>query len=438
LCLIQGPPRTGKSEIAVNIAYHMVKMNKAKVLVCAQSNIVVDQLATKLHKTGINVVRVLSKAKEKMLFSDTEDWTLQYKVQQELRRKYGLDIENASAEQIMKIGRDLIDSADVICTTCVTAGDSIFDSFTFEHVIIDEATQSTEPETLIPLMRGAKQVILIGDHKQLGPVVQCKEAQKKGFEVSLFERLVKIGIKPIMMPIQFRMSPALAELPSKLFYEGRLVNGVTSADRMPVKGFPWPRPDKGMFFLNVREGKEEKWDGRTSVRNVKEAIRVKEIVKRLMKAGVKAQKIGIISFYTAQRNHIKYMFSKLGESEAAWNDVEVNSVDGFQGREMDYIVISCVRTKNLGFLNDARRINVAITRARHGMVICGNAGMLSSESGLWRELIDTYEKLGLLVEGSLDKLQSSEMNIVNRTMLLNEEEARVKNVKSKFSLLRFY
>jgi len=101
---------------------------------------------------------------------------------------------------------------------------------------------------------------------------------------------------------------------------------------------------------------------------------------------------------------------------------------------MDYIVISCVRTKNLGFLNDARRINVAITRARHGMVICGDAGMLSSESELWSELIDTYEKLGLLVEGSLDNLQHSEMNIVNRTMLLDDAA----KVQSKASIERWY
>ena len=99
------------------------------------------------------------------------------------------------------------------------------------QVLIDEATQATEPECLIPAVLGAKQLVLVGDHCQLGPVVMCKKAAKAGLSQSLFERLVLLGVRPVRLEVQYRMHPALAEWPSNTFYEGSLQNGVTHQDR---------------------------------------------------------------------------------------------------------------------------------------------------------------------------------------------------------------
>lgn len=158
-------------------------------------------------------------------------------------------------------------NADVICCTCVGAGDPRLAKMQFRSILIDESTQATEPECMVPVVLGAKQVrapsvevhlnhalfnvhshlsvftsslfsflprfisqqlILVGDHCQLGPVVMCKKAAKAGLSQSLFERLVVLGIRPIRLQVQYRMHPALSAFPSNIFYEGSLQNGVTS------------------------------------------------------------------------------------------------------------------------------------------------------------------------------------------------------------------
>ena len=119
----------------------------------------------------------------------------------------------------------------------------------FQQVLIDEATQATEPEALIPCVTGAKQLILVGDHCQLPPVVICKRAKKAGLSHSLFERLVQIGMRPIRLEVQYRMHPSLSDFPSNMFYDGMLQNGVSSLDRMlPQVTVPWPDRKRPRFF----------------------------------------------------------------------------------------------------------------------------------------------------------------------------------------------
>lgn len=136
---------------------------------------------------------------------------------------------------------EIIRNADVICTTCVSAFDQRLKSIKFKQVLIDEATQATEPETLIPILKGAKHVILVGDHCQLGPVIMCKKSSKAGLNQSLFERLICLGIRPIRLQVQYRMHPALSNFPSMTFYEGSLQNGISKNERI-LEGFkfPWP------------------------------------------------------------------------------------------------------------------------------------------------------------------------------------------------------
>ena len=103
--------------------------------------------------------------------------------------------------------REILANADVICATCVGAGDPRLAKFKFRTVLIDESTQSAEPECLIPLVLGCKQVVLVGDHQQLGPVVMSKRAAKAGLNQSLFERLVILGVVPVRLQVQYRMHP---------------------------------------------------------------------------------------------------------------------------------------------------------------------------------------------------------------------------------------
>jgi len=112
--------------------------------------------------------------------------------------------------------REILQAAEVICTTCVGAGDPRLSDLRFRQVLIDESTQSMEAECFIPIVMGAKQIVLVGDHCQLGPVVMCKAAAKAGLTQSLFERLVLLGIRPIRLQVQYRMHPALSEFASNM------------------------------------------------------------------------------------------------------------------------------------------------------------------------------------------------------------------------------
>ncbi|MGH0129966.1 UNVERIFIED_CONTAM: hypothetical protein FKN15_055829 [Acipenser sinensis] len=204
--------------------------------------------------------------------------------------------------------RELLMNADVICCTCVGAGDPRLAKMQFRSILIDESTQATEPECMVPVVLGAKQLILVGDHCQLGPVVMCKKAAKAGLSQSLFERLVVLGIRPIRLQVQYRMHPALSAFPSNIFYEGSLQNGVTAADRIK-KGFDfqWPQPDKPMFFY-VTQGQEEIASSGTSYLNRTEAANVEKITTKLLKAGAKPDQIGIITPYEGQRSYlVQYM-----------------------------------------------------------------------------------------------------------------------------------
>ena len=235
LSLIQGPPGTGKSVTSATIIYHLVKMNQGQVLACCPSNVAVDHLTEKIHKTGLKVVRLCAKSRE-LLSTHVDHLALHHQVAQvasgapehsefhklvRLREEMG-ELSDRDDLRFMKLKRnvemEILQSADVICTTTVNAGDKRIQKFHFKQVLIDESTQATEPECLIPLVLGAKQVVLVGDHCQLGPVVMSKKAAKAGLARSLFERLVMLGIRPIRLQVQYRMHPCLSEFPRYLCF----------------------------------------------------------------------------------------------------------------------------------------------------------------------------------------------------------------------------
>uniref|UniRef100_A0A453BGC6 DNA2/NAM7 helicase-like C-terminal domain-containing protein n=1 Tax=Aegilops tauschii subsp. strangulata TaxID=200361 RepID=A0A453BGC6_AEGTS len=319
--------------------------------------------------------------------------------------------------------REILQSADVICCTCVGAGDPRLSNFRFRQVLIDESTQATEPECLIPLVLGVKQVVLVGDHCQLGPVIMCKKAARAGLAQSLFERLVILGVKPFRLQVQYRMHPCLSEFPSNCFYEGTLQNGVTVNERQSSGiDFPWPVPNRPMFFY-VQMGVEEISASGTSYLNRTEAANVEKIVTTFLRSGVVPSQIGVITPYEGQRAYIVNYMSRNGSlRQQLYKEIEVASVDSFQGREKDYIILSCVRSnehQGIGFLNDPRRLNVALTRARYGIVVLGNPKVLSKQP-LWNSLLTHYKEHECLVEGPLNNLKQSMVQFQKPKKIYND------------------
>jgi len=425
LSIVQGPPGTGKTVTSASIVYHLAKQNQGQTLVCAPSNVAVDQLTEKIHRTGLRVVRFCAKSRE-MVDSRVEYLTLHYQVRHldtperaELHKLQQLKDELGELSQVdekkfhalrRSAEREILQAADVVCCTCSAAGDPRISSLRFRQVLIDEATQATEPECLIPIVLGAKQLVLVGDHCQLGPVVVCKKASRAGLAQSLFERLVMLSLRPIRLQVQYRMHPCLSEFPSNTFYEGTLQNGVTSAERiLPANGFPWPNPQRPMFFY-TSVGQEEVSASGTSYLNRTEAANVEKLVSRFLSDGVTPDQIGIVTPYEGQRAYIvSYMQRNGSLQQKLYADIEVASVDAFQGREKDFIILSCVRSnerQGIGFLNDPRRLNVALTRARYGLVVLGNPKVLSKQP-LWNNFLVHFKEQEVLVEGPLNALKRS-------------------------------
>ncbi|KAK9474352.1 P-loop containing nucleoside triphosphate hydrolase protein [Dipodascopsis tothii] len=423
ISLIQGPPGTGKTVTSASIVYHLARMNSGQVLVCAPSNVAVDQLTEKIHRTGLKVVRLTAKSREDIESSVSflslheqvkmNDTNIELQKLIQLKQELG-ELSSQDEKKFKKLTRScerqILANADVICCTCVGAGDPRLSNLKFRTVLIDESTQAAEPECMIPLVMGCKQAVLVGDHKQLGPVIMNKQAARAGLHQSLFERLVLLGLAPIRLNVQYRMHPCLSEFPSNMFYDGSLQNGVTTEERLRKHvDFPWPVPETPMMFW-TNLGQEEISASGTSYLNRAEASNCEKIVTRFFKAGIEPSQIGIITPYEGQRSYVVSSMQTNGTlRKELYKQVEVASVDAFQGREKDYVILSCVRSnehQGIGFLSDPRRLNVALTRAKYGLVVLGNPKVLSKHP-MWHHLLMHYKENRCLVEGPLNNLQAS-------------------------------
>uniref|UniRef100_A0A1I7XFY1 DNA helicase n=1 Tax=Heterorhabditis bacteriophora TaxID=37862 RepID=A0A1I7XFY1_HETBA len=252
------------------------------------------------------------------------------------------------------------------------------------------------------------------------------QAAKAGLSQSLFERLVLLGNRPIRLQVQYRMHPVLSAFPSNVFYEGSLQNGVTETERQ-LRGidWEWPVPDRPMIFWSCY-GQEEMSASGTSFLNRTEAANVEKLASKLIKCelifvkprgGMRPEQIGIITPYEGQRSYIvQYMHSQGTLNSKLYENMEIANVDAFQGREKDLIIVTCVRSNEhsgIGFLNDPRRLNVALTRAKYGLIIIGNAKVVSvlARQPLWNDLLTTFKQKSLIVEGPINNLKTSPVTL---------------------------
>ncbi|WP_456367730.1 IGHMBP2 family helicase, partial [Thermococcus sp.] len=423
--LIHGPFGTGKTRTLVELIRQEVERGH-KVLATAESNVAVDNLVERLVDSGLKVVRIghPSRVSRKLHETTLAYLITQHELYGELRElrvigqnlkekrdtftrpapKYrrglsdreilrlaskGIGTRGVPArliremaewiklnEQVSKtfedarkleerIAREIIREADVVLTTNSSAGLDVVDYGSYDVAIIDEATQATIPSVLIPINR-ARRFVLAGDHKQLPPTILSEKARE--LSKTLFEGLIeRYPWKSEMLTVQYRMNERLMEFPSREFYGGKVkadesVRNITLADlgvSSPEENDGWGdvlRPENVLVFIDtssLEDRFERQRRGSESRENPLEANLVRETIERLLKLGVKPEWIGVITPYDDQRDLISSLLPE---------EVEVKTVDGYQGREKEVIVLSFVRSNRkgrLGFLEDLRRLNVS-------------------------------------------------------------------------------
>ena len=286
--------------------------------------------------------------------------------------------------------KDIIDSSDVILATNSSAALESIARVKFDVAIIDEASQATIPSVLIPIAK-AHRFILAGDHKQLPPTIISDKAGE--LEKTLFEELIrKYPHKSQLLNVQYRMNNLLMKFPNQEFYNNGLKSDASVDDININDILDSTQKEEALLFIDTSnvdiEGETHLKDSKSIVNHIEAEIS-SNIVNDYLNIGVEEEDIGIISPYADQVKVIQDM-----------TPVEVKTVDGFQGREKEIIIISTVRSNdngNIGFLKDLRRLNVAITRAKRKLIIIGNKNTLKTNP-TYDRLIKFCEEKGVLVK----------------------------------------
>ncbi|HEV3116161.1 MAG TPA: AAA domain-containing protein [Gemmataceae bacterium] len=423
LAIIHGPPGTGKTTTVVELIRQAVRRGH-KVLACAPSNLAVDNVLERLVAAGEQAVRLGHPARVlPALRQHTLDLLVEEHSDLRLARKFSKEAfarfrkagkwtrarpEPGARQDMRREARDLLaearrleaqaverilDGAAVLCATTTALDSEILGQRRFELAVIDEAAQSTEPGCWIPLTR-CDRLILAGDHCQLPPTVLSSEAAAADFGLSLQERLVaRYGTDVTRrLTVQYRMHEAIMAFSSLEFYDAELV-AASSVRGHRLCDLPDARvnaiTEQPLHFLDTAGAgfEEHREPDGESLLNPEEARLVCQQVTQLLDAGIKPGDIAVIAPYSAQVRLLRQQLSVAG--------LEIDSVDGFQGREKEAVVISLVRSNSegeIGFLADVRRMNVALTRARRKLIVVGDSATLSNEP-FYQRLIRYFESV---------------------------------------------
>jgi ATP-dependent RNA/DNA helicase IGHMBP2 len=285
----------------------------------------------------------------------------------------------------------------VVCCTAAGADASLLGELDFDRVVLDEATQAVDPIALAALLRG-KVVVMAGDPCQLPPTVLDETAAREGLGSTFFERLsARHGERVLrMLQVQYRMHEALMRFPSDSMYAGKLVAAPEVATRtlgaLPGVSEDALRPGPLMFLDTAGKGYvEERRQDDPSTRNPGQAERVCVEARRLIARGVPVGELAVITPYDAQVRLLRE-----GLRDLLAQGLEIGSVDGFQGREKEAVIVDLVRCNEdgqVGFLRDERRLNVSLTRAKRFLLVVGD-GVTLAHADYVRRFIDAADAGG--------------------------------------------
>jgi superfamily I DNA and/or RNA helicase len=381
----------GKSFLiaVIIITLHRIFGDTLQVLFSSNTNVAVDRVLVILKGLGFQdkMVRV---GNIKKISKEILPFTLQsqksndsdLKELQEMLKSNELSDDEIIIIQdtIIKFknnqNRNLLQKSFLVATTCIASAYSLRfenEKIVFPICILDECSQITEPVSLLVLGHfGIQRVLLIGDPKQLPPTLppRTKIPGKYGLERTLFERLEDRGNSKIPLYTQYRCCPSVSRISNQLFYNNKLVDGVLEREKL------FQLLNK-TCFIDI-SGKEESVVGSGSLINVEEVRCIGRFVKVILGSNrLEEKEIGVISLYKAQSERI---FKELE------GRIAVNTCDAFQGAEKEMICLSTVRTKeSSGFIDDPKRLNVALTRGRRYLVIFGSLNALKCNQ-LWKEI----------------------------------------------------
>ncbi|WP_421872272.1 AAA domain-containing protein [Marinoscillum sp.] len=427
LALVHGPPGTGKTTTLVEAIKDTVT-DERQVLVAAASNAAVDLLAEKLTQQGIRVLRIghparvtdevvactldarISEHDDAKMLKDLRKKAEEFR---NLGRKYKRNFGKAEREQrklLLNEARNLkeeahlleehmiydeLNKAQVIACTLIGANSSYLKNRTFKTLFIDEASQALEPASWVPIIK-SNRVIMAGDHWQLPPTVKSLDAAKNGLSETIFERTIEQWNADVMLEVQYRMHNDIMQFSNEKFYGGKLRSGEIILQRKTLFS-------QAVRFIDTAGcGFDEKLNQETlSTYNEEEARfvlkRLEETLDELSTRDERIPSVGIIAPYKAQSELLKRYIQETAISEEALKRITINSVDAFQGQERDIMFISLVRSNpngEIGFLANERRMNVAMTRARHLLVMVGDSATLSSNA-FFNELIENLQTRNL-------------------------------------------
>uniref|UniRef100_A0A8C7KD26 Helicase with zinc finger domain 2 n=1 Tax=Oncorhynchus kisutch TaxID=8019 RepID=A0A8C7KD26_ONCKI len=446
--LIQGPPGTGKTVVGVYIVYwyHVLnshnprifedpkdKDKKEVILYCGPSNKSVDVVAGNagfiICLTGVNMFFVkcflqLLMNLDLTLCTIFRAITLHHRIREEqnphsreiqefdrrinLAREEGEDYKKLlNKARVYELQRH-----DVILCTCTAASTpNLIKTVSARQILIDECAMATEPQALIPLVSNKpEKIVLLGDHKQLRPIIKNELVRKLGMSKSMFERYFERRSQTVMLDTQYRMHEDICKFPSEEYYEGKLKTDVDRPNSvLQVDGkqthivFGNVSGEEVSLVVSTEKGNEN------SKANMEERDIVVRLAKQLVtESKVKQQSIAILSPYNAQVAEIKKELRKMKLDE-----ITVTTITKSQGSEWRYVILSTVRSlpskeietepdwawlsKHVGFVRDPNQINVGITRAKEGLCIIGERDLLS-RSGAWRQLLKHYTARNFVTE----------------------------------------
>ncbi|XP_067302941.1 3'-5' exoribonuclease HELZ2 [Pseudorasbora parva] len=460
--VIQGPPGTGKTVVGIHIVYQFFMKNKdflassespkstpdqkppkkPAILYCGSSNKSVDIVAEQLLKLrgvlkplriycaqmemcefpypGSNLKLCRRSLRDDKPKEELRDITMMYLVRkpenpfsEKITSLDGFLTEDDKDDYIKTLKeahRHEIRKHDVVLCTCASAlKPEIREVMDFRQILIDECAMATEPEAFIPLVsHNPQKIVLLGDHKQIRPIVQCALVKKMGMQQSLFERYMDLAI---MLDTQYRMHEEICRFPSEQFYEGKLITAAKRGPPCLLNKYGVPTPilfghiegEEVSLVVSTEKGNE---NSMANTEEAKQAVSVAHLL--ITEAHVEPQSIAILTPYNAQVSEIKKEMQKKDIT-----NVTVCTVMKSQGSEWPYVIISTVRScsvsdieritpskgwmgKRLGFITDPNQVNVAITRAQDGLCILGNSDLLRC-CKLWNRLLEHYYRKSCVV-----------------------------------------